>query len=81
MLTLAPIIGVLLFDYGMPRDIMIHIECWLLLVDILGLLTCGGHAGGGVHGPAREVDRQAPPPKHAAFSGDQAQVAPHAAPA
>ena len=43
MLTLAPIIGAFLIDYVRPRGTMApHIECWLLLVDILGLLTCGG---------------------------------------
>ena len=43
MLTLEPIIGAFLIDYVRPRGIMgLHIECWLLLVDILGLLTCGG---------------------------------------
>ena len=43
MLTLVPIIGAFLVDYVRPRGIMgDHIECWLLLVDILGLLSCGG---------------------------------------
>ena len=42
MLTLVPIIGAFLVDYVRPRGLMgPHIECWLLLVDILGLLTCG----------------------------------------
>ena len=43
MLTLVPIIGAFLVDYMAPRGgLDPHIECWLLLVDILGLLTCGG---------------------------------------
>ena len=42
MLTLAPIIGAFLVDHMAPLGgFEPHIECWLLLVDILGFLTCG----------------------------------------
>ena len=46
MLSLVPIIGAFLVDYMAPGGrypgIDPHVECWVLLVDILGLLTCGG---------------------------------------
>ena len=43
ILTIVSIIGAFLVDHVRPLGIMApHIECWLLLVDILGLLTCGG---------------------------------------
>ena len=43
MLTLVPIIGAFLVDYVRPRGIVAaDIQCWLLLVDIIGLLSCGG---------------------------------------
>ena len=43
MLTLVPIIGAFLVDHcGHKASMPPHIECWLLLVQILGLLTCGG---------------------------------------
>ena len=43
MLTLVPIIGAFLVDHCSHKASMPpHIECWLLLVQILGVLTCGG---------------------------------------
>ena len=43
MLTLVPIIGAWLVDHVRPLGILeAHVRCWLLLVEIIGLLTCGG---------------------------------------
>ena len=43
MLTLVPIIGAYLVDHVRPLGILeAHIQCWLLLVEIIGLLSCGG---------------------------------------
>ena len=43
MLTLVPIVGAWLVDHVRPLGILeAHVRCWLLLVEIIGLLTCGG---------------------------------------
>ena len=43
MLTLVPIIGAYLVDHVRPLGILeAHIQCWLLLDEIIGLLSCGG---------------------------------------
>ena len=43
MLILVPIIGAWLVDHVLPHGILReHIQCWLLLVEIIGLLSCGG---------------------------------------
>ena len=59
MLTLMPIIGAFLVDHVRPLGIMgEHIECWVLLVDILGLLACGATRAVGYMDELEELIRK-----------------------
>ena len=58
-----------------------HIECWLLLVDILGLLSCGGQPGCAVHGCVGGFNSPTPRAVRGTVPADgEAKVASHATP-